>query len=50
MPPTLVAGIYGMNFKLMPGLDWHWGYPIAIVFMVITAILPYAYLKQRRIL
>ena len=27
--PTMLAGIYGMNFKHMPELDWHWGYPVA---------------------
>ncbi len=31
MPPTLVASIYGMNFKHMPELDWTLGYPLAIV-------------------
>lgn len=50
LPPTLVAGIYGMNFKIMPELDWHWGYPLAIFLMCVAAILPYAYLKQRRLL
>ncbi len=50
MPPTLVAGIYGMNFKLMPELDWHWGYPMAVALMVVAGILPYLYLKQRRML
>lgn len=50
MPPTLVAGIYGMNFKLMPELNWHWGYPIALLLMLVAAILPYAYLKQKRVL
>ena len=34
MPPTLIASIYGMNFKHMPELDWQYGYPIAIVLMV----------------
>jgi magnesium transporter len=48
LPPTLVAGIYGMNFKLMPELNWHWGYPLAMVLMVFSAVLPYAYLKQRK--
>ncbi len=28
--PTMIAGIYGMNFKHMPELDWHWGYPVAV--------------------
>jgi len=48
LPPTLVAGIYGMNFKMMPELDWHYGYPIAIILMIFAAILPYAYLRQRK--
>jgi magnesium transporter len=33
MPATLIAGIYGMNFQHMPELSWHWGYPLAILFM-----------------
>jgi len=28
--PTMVAGIYGMNFEYMPGLKWHWGYPTTV--------------------
>jgi magnesium transporter len=32
--PTMVAGVYGMNFKHMPELDWVWGYPFAIALMV----------------
>ncbi|MES2983585.1 MAG: magnesium transporter CorA family protein [Pseudomonadota bacterium] len=50
LPPTLVAGIYGMNFKLMPELEWHFGYLGALVLMSFAAILPYAYLKQRKLL
>ncbi len=50
MPPTLIAGIYGMNFKLLPELEWHWGYPLALLAMVFSAVLPYAYLKQRKVL
>lgn len=50
MPPTLVAGIYGMNFKFLPELDWHWGYPISIGIMLVAGILPYAFLKQRKML
>lgn len=50
MPPTLVAGVYGMNFKLIPELSWHWGYPIALLLMLVAAVLPLAYLKQRRVL
>ncbi|MCK9908990.1 magnesium/cobalt transporter CorA [Microbacteriaceae bacterium K1510] len=48
MPPTLVASIYGMNFKAMPELEWHYGYPIAIVMMIMAAILPYLYFKWRK--
>lgn len=47
LPPTLVASIYGMNFGLMPELQWAWGYPFALLMMVISAILPYLYFKRR---
>jgi magnesium transporter len=47
MPPTLVGTIYGMNFKSMPELDWSFGYPMAIVLMLASAILPYLYFKKR---
>ena len=33
--PTLIAGIYGMNFDHMPELRWQWGYPLALAAMVI---------------
>src|SRR5215510_10340721 len=48
MPPTLVASIYGMNFKHMPELDWTFGYPFALVVMVIAAVLPYLLFKWKR--
>jgi magnesium transporter len=48
MPPTLIASIYGMNFKHMPELDWHFGYPIAIVLMVLAAALPYFVFKWKK--
>ncbi len=47
LPPTLIASIYGMNFGFMPELNWHWGYPLAIVLMVISAIMPFAYFKRK---
>jgi len=47
LPPTLVASIYGMNFKLMPELDWHFGYPLALVLMVLSGLSPYWYFKRR---
>ena len=50
MPPTLIAGIYGMNFKLLPELEWHFGYPLALFAMLVSAVLPLAYLRQKRML
>ncbi len=43
MPPTLIASIYGMNFKIMPELEWTHGYPLALVMMVLAAVLPYMF-------
>ena len=48
MPPTLVASIYGMNFKHMPELDWTLGYPLALVLMLVAAVLPYWFFKWKR--
>jgi magnesium transporter len=48
MPPTLVASIYGMNFKHMPELDWYYGYPLALVLMVAAAIGPYYFFKWKK--
>ena len=47
LPPTLIAGIYGMNFKYMPELDWASGYPFALTLIVLSAVLPILYLKKR---
>lgn len=48
LPPTMIASIYGMNFKHMPELDWTFGYPLALVLMLASAILPYTYFKWKR--
>ena len=48
MPPTLIASIYGMNFKNMPELGWEFGYPMAVVMMIVAAILPYWFFKWKR--
>ena len=45
--PTLVAGIYGMNFDVMPELTWTWGYPYALGLMVLSAGLLYVIFKRR---
>ncbi|SNX29015.1 magnesium transporter [Polynucleobacter meluiroseus] len=47
MPPTLLASIWGMNYRYMPELDWAWGYPMAIVIMVISAIIPLGYFRHK---
>ena len=47
LPPTLIAGIFGMNFHYMPELDWHYGYPISLALMLATAVGPYLYFKRR---
>ena len=47
MPPTLVASVYGMNFKNMPELDWPAGYPLALALMVISAIIPFIYFRRK---
>ncbi len=48
MPPTLIAGVYGMNFHYFPELDWHYGYYIALAVMLASAVLPYLYFRWRR--
>ncbi len=48
MPPTLIASIYGMNFTLMPELDKKWGYPIAIVLMVLSSLLILFFFKKKK--
>ena len=48
MPPTVIASIYGMNFKEMPELEWHWGYPLAIALMVCAAVGPYLFFRWRK--
>ena len=48
LPPTMIASVYGMNFKHMPELDWHYGYPLAIGLMLISAVLPYYFFKWRK--
>lgn len=46
MSVTLIAGIYGMNFALMPELHWRYGYVYALVSMVVVALALYVYLKK----
>jgi magnesium transporter len=48
IPPTLVASMYGMNFKHMPELEWAWGYPYGLAVIAASAILPLLWFKWRR--
>ena len=45
--PTLIAGIYGMNFERMPELGWVFGYPFALALMVLVAVTLYLVFKRR---
>ena len=47
LPPTLIASLYGMNFKYMPELDWSLGYPYALALMVASALVPMWYFRKR---
>jgi len=47
MPPTLIASIYGMNFRHMPELSWTFGYPMAIGLMVLVAVGPILFLRKK---
>ena len=48
MPATLVASMYGMNFEFMPELDWKFGYPLALVLMLIVSGLTYWFFKFKK--
>jgi magnesium transporter len=48
MPPTLIASVYGMNFRMMPELEWKHGYPMALVMMLAAAVLPYLLFKWKK--
>ena len=47
LPPTLIASIYGMNFRHMPELDWALGYPYAIGLMAASVVAPFWYFKRK---
>jgi magnesium transporter len=48
IPLTFVAGIYGMNFKYMPELEWQWGYFAALLVMGVIVFLMVSYFKRKR--
>ena len=47
LPPTFIGTVYGMNFTTMPELTWPWGYPVALLVMLLSAALPYLYFRHR---
>ena len=47
LPPTLIASIYGMNFKVMPELELAWGYPLALGLMVASVAAPFIYFRRK---
>jgi magnesium transporter len=47
VPPVLIAGIYGMNFKLMPELEWTWGYPYSMALIAVSTIIPLIIFRWR---
>lgn len=48
MPPTLIASIYGMNFKHMPELDWVAGYPVALALMIASSLIFLWYFRRKK--
>ncbi|MHC4396781.1 MAG: magnesium/cobalt transporter CorA [Planctomycetota bacterium] len=48
IPLTFIAGIYGMNFKYMPELDWKWAYPAVWLIMAIVVIVMLIYFKRKK--
>jgi len=47
LPPTLVASIYGMNFRVLPEKDWEYGYPFSLFLMVISVLVPYLFCRRK---
>ena len=47
LPPTLIASIYGMNFKAMPEIDWRYGYPFALALMLASVAAPFIYFRRK---
>jgi magnesium transporter len=44
--PTLIAGVYGMNFQNMPELSWYWGYPGALALMALSSTVLWVFFKK----
>jgi len=48
MPLTFIAGVYGMNFRYMPELDWHWGYPAVLLLMLLVSLGMGIFFRRKR--
>jgi magnesium transporter len=48
LPLTFIVGIYGMNFHYMPELNWHLGYPFALVMMVVVVIIIFVWFRKKK--
>jgi magnesium transporter len=48
VPPVLIAGIYGMNFKGIPELDWKYGYAYALALMLVTTLAPLVWFRWKK--
>ncbi|MDN3272755.1 magnesium transporter CorA family protein [Frankia sp. RB7] len=47
VPPTILVGVWGMNFKNMPELSWTFGYPLSLLAIVASGVLPLIWFKRR---
>lgn len=48
MPLTFIAGVYGMNFKYMPELEWKFGYPLVLLLMLLVGIVMLIYFRRKK--
>lgn len=48
IPLTFLAGLYGMNFKFMPELEWKWGYPVVLLVMLVSVVLMLIYFRRKK--
>ncbi|MEN9493710.1 MAG: hypothetical protein RJA63_4159, partial [Pseudomonadota bacterium] len=47
LPPTLIASVYGMNFRFLPELQWQYGYPFSIGLMAVSVAVPFWYFRRK---